>query len=394
MVSPAKPRRPRQRPTRRQVVLALLTVTTICICSAFLLRHEDAQVAFAASPSLRTEKNGAQPGSKMIAILVGGSFQRFLLNSTLHHLLSPLVQQEHHQVDYFLLLATNRAPPAYRAELPYMNHLRWDPIFGDEEMLSQDEIGTRIRSLVKDTGASLRSMRLLPSVNVTDARLERKREKARADFPNEDVDLRFPMKDLRPKAMQRTANGNRNMLNLFYGLQLLWGDLLVAEESLRTKYDYIMIFRDDTLWLQDFSMNKLLETKADAYVLSCNARVPPMLSHEINDHAIVVSREKAQVVGRYYKSLFDADLEACGEAVKDEMGEKRGCNSEMILKWILKEHSIDVQEVPQSLIPFQRSVNVAWEGEVVPCFHKYCQSKEAPLIADPPMKACKTLKFE
>lgn len=365
-----------------------------------LLLRQDAVVQhaladrFPASASIRISKSTTNQASR-VAILVGGSFQRFLLNSTLHHLLTPLVQKERYQVDYFLLLTTSAAPPAYRADLPYMNHLKWDPIFGTDEIPSQDKIGERIRSLVKDTGATLGSLRLLEApLNLNDdPRLEKKRAKARTDFPEEDVDLRFPMKDLRPKAIKRTANGNRNMLNLFYGLQLLWEDLVKAEESLGIRYDYVMILRDDTLWLQDFSMNRILENKADAYVLSCDARVPPMLSHEINDHAIVVTREKAHVLGRYYTSLFDADLEACGEAVKEDMGKQRGCNSEMILKWILKQHSIRVQEVSQSLIPFQRSVNVLRDGNVVPCFHKYCQSQEDPLVADPSIKACKTLAF-
>jgi len=383
---------------KRRIGLIFLAIFAIYV-TILLLREEDVgkhaflSDKFPASLSTQASKDMPHRANKKVAILVGGSFQRFLLNSTLHHLLRPMVQHEHYQVDYFLLLTTSAAPPAYRADLPYMNHLRWDPVFGEKQIPTQVEIGARIRSLVKNTGASLRSLRLFKSMNVTDDRLETKRKKARNDFPNEDVDLRFPMKDLRPKATQRTANGNRNMLNLFYGLQLLWDDLLAAEDSAGTKYDYVMIFRDDTLWLQDFSMNKLLETKADAYVLSCDARVPPMLSHEINDHAIIVARKNAQVLGRYYTSLFDADLEACAESVKEEMGKLRGCNSEMILKWILKENSIQVQEVPQSLIPFQRSVNVLWDGNVVPCFHKYCQSQEAPLIADPSMKACKTLSF-
>jgi hypothetical protein len=276
-----------------------------------------------------------------------------------------------------------------------MNHLRWDPIFGEQAIPSQEEIDTRIRALVDETGANLRSLRLFESMKVNDKRLQLKREKAKAEHPNEDVDLRFPMKDLRPKAIQRTANGNRNMLNLFYGLQLLWQDMVSTEESLGIKYDYVIIFRDDTLWLHDFSLNKLLEMdrSADAFVLSCDARVPRMLPQEINDHAIIVSREKAHVLGKYYTSLFKANLEACAQSVKEAMGTQRGCNSEMILKWILKENSIRVKEVPQSLIPFQRSVNVLKDGHVFPCFHKYCQSQDAPLIADSSVKACKTLTF-
>lgn len=390
---------PRRLPSKRQVSsvrnrAVILGVIAISFSALLLLRHEDLvqhQSLVDKFPSSSQSSN-----KKKIAIVVGGSFQRFILNSTLYHVMTPLVEQEHYQVDYFLLLTTSAAPPAYRADLQYMNHLKWDPIFGRDQLPSQDEIGTRIRSLVEETGANLRSLRLLDSMNVTDARLERKREKAREQFPNEDVDLRFPMKDLRTNAMQRTANGNRNILRLFFGIQVLWDDLVKAEETMKSKYDHVMIFRDDTLWLQDFSMDKLLldDSKADAYVLSCDARVPPMLAPEINDHAIVLKREKAHVLGRYYTSLLDADLDACAESVKDVMGKLRGCNSEMILRWILQQNSINVQEVPQSLIPFQRSVHVQREGNVIPCFHKFCQSKEAPLIADPALQTCKALTWE
>ncbi len=386
---------------RRQGLCAFLCIA-ISASIVFLFRQEDVvqyslfSEQFSDDSSLGKEGKSIHAYSnKKVALLVGGSFQRFLLNSTLHHVFKPLVEIEHHQVDYFLLLTTSAAPPAYRADLTYMNHLRWDPIFGEQAIPSQEEIDTRIRALVDETGANLRSLRLFESMKVNDKRLQLKREKAKAEHPNEDVDLRFPMKDLRPKAIQRTANGNRNMLNLFYGLQLLWQYMVSTEESLGIKYDYVIIFRDDTLWLHDFSLNKLLEMdrSADAFVLSCDARVPRMLPQEINDHAIIVSREKAHVLGKYYTSLFKANLEACAQSVKEAMGTQRGCNSEMILKWILKENSIRVKEVPQSLIPFQRSVNVLKDGHVFPCFHKYCQSQDAPLIVDSSVKACKTLTF-
>lgn len=385
---------------RRKGMCAFLCIAISCSVVFLFCQEDVVQYPLFSEHSSSHGKGGksfASSNNKKVALLVGGSFQRFLLNSTLHHVFKPLVETgENHQVDYFLLLTTSTAPPAYRADLPYMNHLRWDPIFGEQAIPSQEEMDTKIRALVDETGANLRSLRLLESMQVNnDKRLQLKRETANATYPNEDVDLRFPMKDLRPKAIQRTANGNRNMLNLFYGLQLLWEDMVSTEESLGIKYDYVIILRDDTLWLQDFSLNKLLETdgNADAFVLSCDARVPRMLPQEINDHAIIVSREKAHVLGKYYTSLFEANLEACAQSVKEAMGTQRGCNSEMILKWILKENSIRVKEVPQSLIPFQRSVNVLKDGHVFPCFHKYCQSQDAPLIANPSMKACKSLTF-
>jgi hypothetical protein len=145
--------------------------------------------------------------------------------------------------------------------------------------------------------------------------LVQKRRVASAKYPQEDVDLRFPMLDLRHTALERTANGNRNILRLFNNLQHLWDTKVVSTEHfIGRQYNYIMILRDDSLWLDDFDLNKLLAVNpaADAYVLSCDAREPAMLSPEMNDHAIVIKREKAAVVGRYFSSsLLSADIEAC-----------------------------------------------------------------------------------
>jgi hypothetical protein len=208
------------------------------------------------------------------------------------------------------------------------------------------------------------------------------------------------MLDLRRTALERTANGNRNILTLFNNLEHLWDTKLVAmEHSIGRQYDYIMILRDDTLWLDDFDLNKLLAVNpaADAYVLSCDAREPAMLSPEMNDHAIVLKREKAAVVGRYFSSLLSADLEACHKSVKQTLGlvaDNRGCNSEMILKWILQENNVTVQGVPQSLLPFERSVVVRSKGgKKQTCFHKFCQSKEAPLEIPENIPMCKDIEW-
>lgn len=106
-----------------------------------------------------------------------------------------------------------------------------------------------------------------------------------------------------------------------------------------------------------------------------------MVMHEVNDHGIVIKREKAEVVGRYFSTLLEADLDRCHAKVRGTMGIFRGCNSEMILNWILQQHDITVQHVPQSLFPFERSVNVRLKsGQEQHCFHKFCQSQEAPLL--------------
>jgi hypothetical protein len=61
----------------------------------------------------------------------------------------------------------------------------------------------------------------------------------------------------------------------------------------------------------------------------------------------------------------------------------RGCNSEMLLQWVIDANRVKVKKVGQGLIPFQRSVNIRLrDGSVVQCFHKFCQSREDALVLD------------
>ena len=143
---------------------------------------------------------------------------------------------------------------------------------------------------------------------------------------------------------------------------------MTYENSISRKYDYVMIVRDDTLWLDDFDINKVIETNpwADAYVLSCDDRDPPMMAQEINDHGILIKRSKAEIVGKYFSSLLNTNLGACHKYARLVLGDKRGCNSEMILNFILMRSGLKIQKVPQSLIPFERSVRKT--GILIPAY--------------------------
>jgi len=78
--------------------------------------------------------------------------------------------------------------------------------------------------------------------------------------------------------------------------------------------------------------------------------------------------------------------------MKNPFKDRRGCNSEMILKYIIEKHKLTLIQAGQSFIPFQRSVHVGVKGKVIPCFHKYCQSKENAL-GDNGLQACKKVQF-
>ena len=72
-----------------------------------------------------------------------------------------------------------------------------------------------------------------------------------------------------------------------------------------------MVLREDVTWLGDFDLQKLIDTNpnADAYVLSCDLRDPPMRANEYSDVGIVIKREKAKVLGRYFSELLNTNLE-------------------------------------------------------------------------------------
>ena len=346
---------------------------------------ENQVILSAALPALT-----ARDGHFSVAVVVTGTTGRFLLNSTIEHVLRPLAQIGLHDVDYYALL-TETQGRAYRQDLEYMNHIVGDPLFHGKN-ISKVTIDAIVES-----GASVGAFIILPvAVAMDSEELAQKRKDATMKYPEENADLRFPTLDLRTKVQQRSVAGNLNMLKLFNNQEYLWDTELVAAEASRgKKYDYVMILRDDTHWLQDFDLSKLVETNpdADAYIQSCDFRTPRMLPQEINDHRIVMKREKAEVIGRYLSSLLSADLDACHR--NSNLGPQRGCNSEMALKWILQENNVTVQLVPQSLLPSQRSMVVSQnDGTMQYCLHKFCQSQEAPLPIPEGMLPCKEVVFK
>jgi hypothetical protein len=341
---------------------------------------------------------------KRIAILLAGSLRRYFFESDMKHLIQPLTQQGY-QVDYYLLLTTSN-PPAFRSGSGYMDYLSSDPLFysdptREQTLFDDSQLKTTVTNSVKEHGGTLRSFVLQDHVDIDgNSDLEARRQVARALFPMQDVDLRFPMYDVRPTAQSRTANGNRNMLRLFMGLQLLWDAMrAVEDEQAADYYDYVILLRDDAMWLHDFDMDRLIQEDptADAYILSCNARDPPMAPEEINDHGMVMKRNKAEPFGRYLDTLLrETDIEDCQKSVSESIskGGIRGCNSEMLLKWNIQYQNLKVKLVGQDLIPFQRAAHVRFDnGTIVECYHKYCESAEDPLIPNENVERCKALPF-
>jgi hypothetical protein len=238
----------------------------------------------------------------------------------------------------------------------------------------KNRLATLIASEIQKYGGRARKIVLRQRLSIDgNALVAAKRSAAISLHPDEDPDLRFPTFNFAKK--EATAHANRNVLTVFLNYEQLWDQLVMIEDT-TSAYDYVMFLRDDTLWLKDFNMNRLIEHgHADLYILSCDAREPTMWPEEINDYGSVVSRRKAELFGRYFSRLFHANITGCNMEIFPKTSGISGCNSEMILKWILMQDGVSIQLVGQGLIPFQRSVHVKLPGGgVAPCFHKYCQS--------------------
>ena len=179
-----------------------------------------------------------------LAVLVTGTTSRFLLNSTVEHVLRPLTHgNKRYKVDYYVLLTETRGQ-AYRHDLEYMNHVVGDPLFHGTSL------AIVTRNVTGESGATLKKFLGLPEALPVDQNLLGE---------GSELDVRrFPTFDSRNP--NRTVAGNRNMVKLFNHQQYLWDTELRKVEKSQGEYDYIMLIRDDTLWLADFNLTKLLES--------------------------------------------------------------------------------------------------------------------------------------
>ena len=419
--------------------------------------HSAQLTASVSSPtsSSVTTSTSQQHGGLRLAIVITGSFHRYLFQSSLRHFLRPLVQQGH-VVEYYVSLSMQKAP-AFRSDQKYMTWQVHDPIFDSCIYEDKDHTivrdlrsrKTQIRQLVQEqltqTGVHFRYLTFQDTYAGMDqhTKVQQHRQRARQSHPHDDPDVRFPVLDVRNDAvMQRNANANRNMLHLFYHLQHLYQQV-VRYEMEYYKYDYVFFVRDDAMWWHDFDLQSLLmpdrsstgttttnknhshDDVVELYIPSCDARVPSMHPMEINDHILILKSDRADVYGNYFDELFRPNLlDDCAQRLEDTFRygrvtrrntsetssldqvlplppllpePVRGCNSEMILRYILLErYQVTMQTVGQAKMPFERTVLVQHPvtNAVRPCFHYFCQSHVDPLIVPPGLTKCTEMNLD
>ncbi len=335
-----------------------------------------------------------------VALLIAGSAKRYILSGMTEHLISPLVKQQNSNLDYYLMLSVKQGL-AYRSTDQYMKYQTYDPFF--REIASEKDSGKvtaylfdKIRNTISQSGANVGGIHIQPQpMKLDPARLRERQIQAKKARPKEDSYYRFPTLDLRPEYRRKTAVTNRNLFKLYLGLQKLWDKHLVASETyVGVRYDYVMILRDDVNWLADFDLQKLIATNplADVYVLACDARDPPTIAKEYIDYGIVIKRNKASIIGRYFNELLNTDLQKCHQSVKRMVPSGTGCNNGMLLYHIFENHGLVVQKVPQSVFPIERTFYLKLNNTNVQCIHSLCQSYSLPLEIPSRLQTCESIK--
>jgi len=158
---------------------------------------------------------------------------------------------------------------AYRSDVKYMNHVEFDPIFnatlydnkGNLKIPSNLVLSNFVNDKVQEYGGKLRTAILRENFDIDhNVYVKKQRAQSKKMYPKEDMDLAFPLKDLRktPGVKTRTAQANRNLLRLHFAVEELWKQVISVENMRKKEYDYVLFLRDDSQWMIDFDLNKLV----------------------------------------------------------------------------------------------------------------------------------------
>jgi len=210
----------------------------------------------------------------------------------------------------------------------------------------------------------------------------------------------------------------RHRAGVYKALERLWLAMEATELWTGWQYTHTLVVRDDADWLAPMDLNRLLASRPDAhgFALSCDAREPPLHPSEINDHAMLLTRERAHFLGRFYSTvILGGHARACrvqkrsgmrlqcrqlhGDATSDATtrhGCNSSCNSEELMLYALIRAGLRIHLVGQALLPFQRSSHILLPphhsaGRTARCFHKLCQSHDQPLSLPPGRGLCSEL---
>ena len=345
-----------------------------------------------------------------VSVLVAGTFVRYFTSACVH-LIAPMTQQGH-SVDYYTVLTTGQA----RRWRPTSLDVTYDPRFGlpdtGASRPSNERIEATVRRCVEAANGTLRHFELPEAVDLNDDPRLQRALNASSDGIG-DPWVRFPLPSLAARAhtaaaLDAAGQANRNFVRVYKQLEHLWDAMKATEAETGRRYTHTLVVRDDADWLAPMDLAQLLASRPDAhgFALSCDARVPVLQPSEINDHAMLLSRERAHFLGRFYSTvILGGGAAACRVHVsrsgvhspcRHSQPCVDGCNSEELMRWALTRAGLRVHLVGQALLPFERSshILVPPHRRTIRCFHKLCQSHEQPLSTPPGRGLCSALNVQ
>ena len=302
---------------------------------------------------------------------------------------------------------------------PTTLNVTYDPRFGltdaGASRPSNERIEATVRRCVEAANGTLRHLELPETVSFDDDPRLQRALNARWSGGVGDPWVRFPLPSLAARAhtavaLDAAGQGNRNFVRVYKTLEHLWDAMEATEAETDRRYTHTLVVRDDADWLAPMDLAQLLASRPDAhgFALSCDARVPPLQPSEINDHAILLTRERAHFIGRFYSTvILGGGTAACRvhisrSGVHSPCRHGRpcvdGCNSEELMRWALTRAGMRVHLVGQALLPFERSSHILvtphGSGRTALCFHKLCQSHEQPLSTPSGRGLCSALNLK
>jgi hypothetical protein len=253
-----------------------------------------------------------------VAVLVTGSIHRFQLKSSVKLLIKPLLSHGF-EVDAYVRLHMP-APRADIYELSEHRNFKMDPLLGSDPLQLQNatflenilkrsfqQIGFRRSGPTKakhKSGSRLRhvsflSHRDLIDVVNSDKRIRIVRQEAKSRYPDEDMDLRFPLNNAL-SAQPTDSELNRDLISRYLSLEHLWVVLHENEFRDRRQYQFVVFIREDTKLTSEFALpTRKLDYSPDIFLWMCDS-----------SSLIVSRRSRADFFALYLSSLVEV-REAC-----------------------------------------------------------------------------------
>jgi hypothetical protein len=181
-------------------------------------------------------------------------------------------------------------------------------------------------------------------------------------------------KDPTTKASQSEEHARttrENVAKLYKELEGLWTDAKANEEETGESYEYVMIFRDDSNWLLDFDLDRLLRTGGEV-VLDGSAgralgqRCGPQGLPRLCDYVVIAERAIAEPFGSFYKMMTDpASMGVFLDPLSESVLE-----GERYMYQLVESFDIRFEQVSTAMIPFERCGRMNIKGSTVVCQHK------------------------